>query len=184
MAAYSAGQSSFGENYLQEALLKMDKLPSDIEWHFIGAIQRNKTKKIAEHFDWVQSVDSTIIAQRLNDQRPLHLSPLNICIEVNVNHENTKIGVLSENVFSLATYCMNLPRLRLRGLMTIPFPQLHFSQQRQSFQQLHILYQSLLQKGLPLDTLSMGMSDDFEAAIAYGSTMVRIGTALFGERIK
>lgn len=184
MAAYSAGQLSFGENYLQEALDKMSKLPVDIEWHFIGRIQSNKIKKIATHFNWVQSVVSSNIAKRLNDQRPTHLPPLNICIEVNMNDENTKTGATPENVLSLACYCLTLPCLRLRGLMAIPRPQDDFQQQRQSFHQLHSLYQSLLQQGLALDTLSMGMSQDFEAAIAEGSTMVRIGTGLFGERLK
>jgi pyridoxal phosphate enzyme (YggS family) len=182
IAAYSEGQHAFGENYLQEALVKIRKLPTDIEWHFIGTIQSNKTKMIAENFDWVQSITSVQIAKRLNDQRPAHLPPLNICIEVNISDENTKAGIRLKNVLSLANVCVNLPHLRLRGLMTIPFPNKEMNLQRLSFQQLYQLYQSLLEEGLSLDTLSMGMSDDFEAAIAEGSTMVRIGTALFGER--
>lgn len=180
--AYNAGQRSFGENYLQEALEKIAILPPDIEWHFIGTLQSNKTRKIAEHFAWVQSIGDMHIAKRLNDQRPIHLPPLNICIEVNISHEETKSGVIINEVLPLATYCLTLPRLKVRGLMTIPAHQHHFDEQRQSFHQLYILFQSLRQQNIPLDTLSMGMSEDFEAAIAEGSTMVRIGRAVFGER--
>lgn len=181
-ALYDAGQRCFGESYLQEALPKIHSLPSDIEWHFIGPVQSNKTRKIAENFSWVHSIDNTHIAKRLNDQRPPHLPPLNICIEVNISHEVTKSGVSINDVLPLAKLCQSLPRLRLRGLMTIPARTENFSEQRKPFHQLHDLYVSLCQNNIPLDTLSMGMSEDFEAAIAEGSTMVRIGRALFGER--
>lgn len=182
MEAYQAGQRIFGENYLQEALAKMAALSDkSIEWHFIGPIQSNKTRKIAENFAWVQSVDNTKIAKRLNDQRPAHLPPLNICIEVNVSAEKSKSGVCINEVRSLIAYCQNLPRLVLRGLMTIPAPSEQFENQCHEFHKLSSLWTPLnVDK---FDTLSMGMSDDFEAAIAEGSTMIRIGTALFGERI-
>ena len=186
-AALLAGQSTFGENYLQEALKKMEAL-SDlsisqaIEWHFIGTIQHNKTRKIAEHFSWVQSVATMKTAKRLNDHRPLHLPPLNICIEVNVNDEETKSGAMMDEVIPLAHYCLTLPQLQLRGLMAIPAAHQNRMEQRQGFHKLYALWQSLRHLGFSLDTLSMGMSDDMEAAIAEGSTLVRIGTALFGGR--
>ncbi|TAK75471.1 MAG: YggS family pyridoxal phosphate-dependent enzyme [Gammaproteobacteria bacterium] len=180
-ALFHAGQVLFGESYVQEALPKIHALADKpIEWHFIGPIQSNKTRKIAEHFTWVHSVDAINIAKRLNDQRPAHLPPLNICLEVNINHETTKSGVLPEDVSSLATYCTALPRLRLRGLMAIPAKQSTFTAQRETFHSLFLLWQSLRHQGFALDTLSMGMSNDFEAAIAEGSTLVRIGTAIFG----
>ncbi|HTM63168.1 MAG TPA: YggS family pyridoxal phosphate-dependent enzyme [Gammaproteobacteria bacterium] len=181
--AYSAGQRVFGENYLQEALLKMQELSDlQIEWHFIGPIQSNKTKKIAQHFDWVQSVDSIKIAERLNNQRPSHLPPLNICMEVNISDEASKSGVTIADVHSLAAACKSFPRLKLRGLMTIPAPAANFAEARKQFHRLYDVYQQLNAQNLQLDTLSMGMSDDFEAAIAEGSTLVRIGTAIFGAR--
>lgn len=181
--AYEAGQRAFGENYLQEALSKITALTDkQIEWHFIGPIQSNKTRKIAEHFAWVHSVDSKKIAKRLNDQRPTQLPPLNICIEVNVSHEQTKSGVMLEEVEALALYCQSLPHLALRGLMTIPAEHDNFIDQRNEFHPLQTLWTTLRQHDIPLDTLSMGMSGDFEAAIAEGSTLVRIGTALFGQR--
>jgi pyridoxal phosphate enzyme (YggS family) len=186
LEAYHAGQAYFGENYLQEALDKMSTLSSmginTIDWHFIGPLQSNKTRKIAEHFSWVHSVDSAKNAQRLNDQRPMHLPPLNICIEVNISHEASKSGIASDQLEGLAKLCASLPQLKLRGLMAIPEPEENLEQQRLSFRKLHTLYQSLNQAGYSLDSLSMGMSEDFEAAIAEGSTMVRIGTALFGPR--
>lgn len=184
--AYQAGQRIYGENYLQEALLKMSLLPKslEIEWHFIGRIQRNKANKIAVHFDWVQSVSSAEIAQRLNDHRPEHLPPLNICIEVNIDGEASKSGVDPVSVLSLAAYCQNLPRLNLRGLMCIPTPQTNFEKQRLSFNKMSCLKESLLQNDIAIDTLSMGMSNDFEAAIAEGSTLIRIGTDIFGPRSK
>jgi len=182
--AYHAGQRIFGENYLQEALVKMAALTDkQIEWHFIGPIQSNKTRKIAENFAWVQSVENAKIAKRLNDQRPIHLPPLNICIEVNVSAEKSKSGADINEVMSLITYCQSLPRLVLRGLMAIPAPSKQFENQCHEFHKLSFLWTSLQKNGLILDTLSMGMSADFEAAIAEGSTMIRIGTMLFGERM-
>lgn len=181
--AINAGQRSFGENYLQEALLKITALTDQtIEWHFIGAIQSNKTKKIAASFQWVQSISEFNIAKRLNDQRPSTLPPLNICLQVNLAEETNKSGITAENVFALAAECAKLPRLRLRGLMAIPAISHDFNEQRASFRQLYQLYQALCEQGLALDTLSMGMSQDMVAAIAEGTTMVRIGTALFGKR--
>lgn len=183
-AAYLAGQHSFGENYLQEALPKIQALThlKGINWHYIGAIQSNKTRKLAEHFAWVQTIDEAHIAQRLNDQRPLHLPKLNICIEVNVDAEKSKSGVTLEQVFKLALHCKKLQNLRLRGLMCIPKIQNDLQLQRKAFNKLYLLFKELNAKGLELDTLSMGMSADFKAAILEGSTMVRIGTAIFGGR--
>lgn len=181
--AIAAGQVAFGENYLQEALPKIESLHDALcEWHFIGAIQRNKTKKIAELFSWAHSIESIIIAQRLNDQRPLYLPPLNICIQVNVSQESTKAGVHFDEVLPLARACLMLPHLRLRGLMSIPEPKKHFIEQRAECFKLKLLYQQLVEEGLALDTLSMGMTEDFEAAIAEGATLLRIGTGLFGHR--
>lgn len=183
LSAYHAGQRIFGENYVQEALEKCHLLPTDIEWHFIGHIQRNKTKIIAEHFAWAHSIDNLTIAKRLNDQRPAHLPPLNVCIELNIDHETTKSGVLTnEAAIELANHCLTLPRLKLRGLMAIPAPQKILADQRKEFHQLTLLWQQLCECGFTLDTLSMGMSDDLEAAIAEGTTLVRIGTAIFGPR--
>jgi pyridoxal phosphate enzyme (YggS family) len=183
LAAFQAGQRCFGENYVQEALVKMATLPdASIEWHFIGPLQSNKTRKVAEHFAWVHSVDSKKIAKRLNEQRPATLTPLNICIEVNISGESTKSGIPLEDVTSLAAYCLTLPQLHLRGLMTIPAVHKNLSAQRQAFHQLFLLAESLRTQGFALDTLSMGMSEDMEAAIAEGSTFIRIGTAIFGPR--
>lgn len=176
-----SGQIFFGESYLQEALPKIEKF-KNVEWHFIGTIQRNKTKKIGELFSWVQSVTTKVIAKRLNDQRPSHLPPLNICLEVNVSEEKSKSGILFDEIIDLADYCISLPHLKLRGLMAIPKQQKDFTKQRQEFNKIKIMYENLLAKGYPLDTLSIGMSDDWEAAIAEGATMIRIGTALFGPR--
>lgn len=189
ISAYLAGQFCFGENHVQEALAKQLALSNkinefnEIEWHFIGPIQSNKTRKIAENFAWVHSVDSLKIAKRLNDQRPPHLPPLNICVEVNVSNEETKSGVKISDVVSLIVYCQTLPRLKLRGLMCIPAAFDQFVDQRKEFHKLYTLWDSLCKEGIALDTLSMGMSGDFEAAIAEGSTLVRIGTAIFGPRI-
>ncbi len=185
--AFNAGQLAFGENYLQEALMKIAAFAeydsaNTIEWHFIGPIQRNKTRKIAEHFSWVHSVDDITIAKRLNEQRPLHLPPLSICLQVNLSHEMSKSGIEASDIFSLAKYCASLPQLRLRGLMTVPAPELEFAKQRQAFHQLFLLWQALRDQGIDLDSLSMGMSDDVEAAVAEGATMVRIGRAIFGSR--
>lgn len=182
-AVYQSGQRIFGESYLQEALEKMSRLPKDIEWHFIGHIQSNKTKQIATHFNWVHSVDNEKIAKRLSEQRPANLPPLNICIEYNINHEITKSGVKTQAAaITLAAFCQSLPRLRLRGLMAIPAKQSSLEKQREEFHELTNLWRLLSEKGFSLDTLSMGMSDDLEAAIAEGSTFVRVGTAIFGER--
>ncbi len=181
--AYAAGQRSFGENYLQEALEKKAELADlDLEWHFIGPIQSNKTKAIAEHFDWVHSVDRVRVLKRLSDQRPDELPPLNVCLQVNIDAEPTKSGVLAADLPALAQAAVELPRLRLRGLMTIPAPRSDPAAQRQPFAALRRLKDELCQQGFALDTLSMGMSDDLEAAIAEGSTLVRIGTAIFGAR--
>jgi PLP dependent protein len=183
LAAIAEGQRCFGESYVQEALEKMEHITApNIEWHFIGPIQSNKTRKIAEHFAWVHSVDDVKFAKRLNDQRPDHLPPLNICIEVNVSHEVTKSGVERSEVLALAKACQLLPKLKLRGLMTIPAATEDFVQQRAAFHQLHELFDELQKQGIKLDTLSMGMSEDFEAAIAEGATIVRIGTGVFGKR--
>lgn len=178
--ACQAGLHDFGENYLQEALEKQADLADlPLTWHFIGPIQSNKTKSIAEHFDWVHSVDRLKIAQRLSDQRPESLPPLNICLQVNVSGEASKSGCEPQDVPQLAQAIAALPRLRLRGLMAIPEPTDDPTEQRAAFARLHHL-QAELQ--MDLDTLSMGMSQDLEAAIAEGATWVRIGTALFGAR--
>lgn len=182
-AAIAAGQRVFGENYVQEALSKITALADEkLEWHFIGSIQSNKIKKIAEHFDWVQSIGEGYIAERLNAQRPDHLPPLNICLEVNISHELTKSGLKVEDVLSVAEMCRALPHLKLRGLMAIPVPKFTLADQRAELSKLRLLFEELNKKGFGLDTLSMGMSKDMQAAIAEGATMVRIGTALFGQR--
>lgn len=182
-AAAAAGQTCFGENYLQEAEGKIQALrTAGLEWHFIGPIQSNKTHRIAELFDWVHSVDRLKIARRLNDQRPAERPPLNICLQVNISAEASKSGLSPDELPAVAAAVAQLPRLRLRGLMAIPAPTADFEQQRRSFQSVRQLQQQLQQTGLQLDTLSMGMSDDLEAAIAEGATWVRIGTAIFGPR--
>lgn len=178
--ANDAGQCDFGENYLQEALEKQASLGDlPLVWHFIGPIQSNKTKLIAEHFDWVHSVDRLKIAQRLSDQRPEHLASLNVCLQVNVSGEASKSGCEPQEVRELAQAIAALPRLRLRGLMAIPEPTDDPTEQRAAFARLRQLKSEL---GGDLDTLSMGMSQDLEAAIAEGATWVRIGTAVFGAR--
>ncbi|HEY8159736.1 MAG TPA: YggS family pyridoxal phosphate-dependent enzyme [Methylobacter sp.] len=180
-AAYQAGQRHFGENYLQEALRKQQELGAyDITWHFIGPIQSNKTRALATHFDWVHSVDSLKIAQRLSDQRPAHLPPLNICLQVNISDEQSKSGIALTELPQLYEQIAKLPNLKLRGIMAIPAPQQDFEQQRQPYK---TLYQAVAElKRSELDTFSFGMTGDLKAAIAEGSTIVRIGTALFGER--
>jgi pyridoxal phosphate enzyme (YggS family) len=179
--AYQAGQRHFGENYLQEALSKQQALGAfDITWHFIGPIQSNKTKSIASHFDWVHSVDSFKIARRLSEQRPPHLAPLAICLQVNVSNEASKSGIGLHELAELCQQVALLPNIKLRGVMAIPAPSISFAQQCQPYK---ALYQAVKQLNKPeLDTFSFGMSDDLEAAIAEGSTIVRIGTALFGKR--
>ncbi|MBU0806224.1 YggS family pyridoxal phosphate-dependent enzyme [Pseudomonas spirodelae] len=178
--AFAAGAQDFGENYLQEALDKQAELYDlPLTWHFIGPIQSNKTKAIAEHFSWVHSVDRLKIAERLSAQRPAHLPALNICLQVNVSGEASKSGCHPDELPALAQAVTQLPNLRLRGLMTIPEPTDDPIEQRAAFARLRELQQGL---NLGLDTLSMGMSHDLEAAIAEGATWVRIGTALFGAR--
>lgn len=181
--AHAAGQIAFGENYIQEAVDKISALRDlPLQWHCIGPIQSNKTRLVAEHFDWVHSVDRLKIAQRLSEQRPAHLPPLQVCIQVNVDGGETKSGVRPQDLPALAQAVAALPRLQLRGLMTIPDPTETPAQTRAVHAQAHALFESLRQQGLPLDTLSMGMSADMAAAIAEGSTMVRVGTAIFGQR--
>lgn len=178
------GQHAFGESYLQESLEKIQSLHEmSIVWHFIGPIQSNKSRPIAEQFSWVHSVDRLKLARRLSEQRPASLPPLNICLQVNVSGEASKSGCQWQELEALAMEISQLPRLRLRGLMCIPAPSPDFEQQRLPFARLRERYEELQRKGLELDTLSMGMSSDMEAAIAEGSTMVRIGTDLFGPRL-
>jgi hypothetical protein len=181
--AATAGVTDFGENYLQEALAKMDSLADlPLCWHFIGAIQSNKTRAIAERFDWVHSVDRFSIAKRLSEQRPFHAPPLPVCIQVALVRESTKGGVAPVALLELATAVAALPRLKLRGLMCMPPPQPDAAAERAVFAQLREALEGLNARGFNLDTLSMGMSADFESAIAEGATLVRIGTALFGPR--
>ncbi|OYY73913.1 MAG: YggS family pyridoxal phosphate enzyme [Gammaproteobacteria bacterium 28-57-27] len=181
--AYTCGLCTFGESYLQEARPKQEALSDlDIEWHFIGPVQANKTRPLAEHFAWVHSVDRLRIAERLSQQRPAHLPALNVCLQVNIDHEPSKAGVLPEELPALAHSVAALPRLKLRGLMAIPRPSDDPDEQADSFRRVRLLQENLLREGLALDTLSMGMSDDLEAAVAQGATWVRIGTAIFGAR--
>lgn len=183
--AYQAGQRAFGENYVQEALDKIGALHDlPLEWHFIGPVQSNKTRVIAENFSWVHGVDRLKIAERLSAQRPAHLPPLNICLQVNVSGEGSKSGVAPGEVEALAVQAAQLPNLKLRGLMAIPAPAADPAAQRLPFAQMRALLQQLNSRGLQLDTLSMGMSHDYPAAIAEGATIVRIGTAIFGARTK
>jgi pyridoxal phosphate enzyme (YggS family) len=181
--AATAGVTDFGENYLQEAEGKIDQLADlKLTWHFIGGIQSNKTRAIAERFDWVQSVDRFSVARRLSEQRPFHAPPLNVCIQVALVPEPTKGGVAPDALLELATAVAELPRLKLRGLMCVPPPQPDPAAERAVFGRLRAALEDLNAEGLKLDTLSMGMSADFESAIAEGATLVRIGTALFGAR--
>jgi pyridoxal phosphate enzyme (YggS family) len=181
--AYAAGQHIFGENYVQEALDKMAQLSDlPIEWHFTGPLQSNKTRPVAEHFDWVHGVDRLKIAERLSAQRPVGLPPLNVCIQINVSGEASKSGVAVCELSPLAHAVAGMPNLRLRGLMAIPEPADDFAVQRAPFAQMRLLLQKLKDEGLTLDTLSMGMSADFAAAIMEGATLIRVGTAIFGQR--
>ena len=183
--AYAAGQSEFGENYLQEALEKMNALADlPLVWHFIGALQSNKTRIIAEHFDWVHTVARANIAQRLAQARPAGRAPQDVCLQVNLGAEPSKSGVTPEGLRPLAEAVRALPQLRLRGLMAIPEPGGDLAQQRRRFASLRLLLEQLNDAGFGLDTLSMGMSQDLEAAVMEGATIVRIGTAIFGERKK
>jgi pyridoxal phosphate enzyme (YggS family) len=182
-AAAQEGLQHFGESYVQEALPKIETLRDlPLTWHFIGQLQGNKTKPVAESFHWVHGVDRLRIARRLSDQRPAHAPPLNVCLQVNIGGESTKGGVTPEELPALASAVADLPRLTLRGLMCIPPPEEDPERQRHWFSQTAQLLRSLRVPGAPLDTLSMGMSDSLEAAIEEGATLVRIGTALFGER--
>jgi pyridoxal phosphate enzyme (YggS family) len=185
--AIAAGQLAFGENYLQEALDKIAAVAAArpataVEWHFIGPIQSNKTRPLATHFDWVHTVDRLKIAQRLSEQRPADLPPLQVCLQVNISGEASKSGVATEALLPLARAVAALPNLKLRGLMTIPEPETDVSKQRAAFAGLRALLDQCHAEGLQLDTLSMGMSADLAAAIAEGATIVRIGSAIFGAR--
>ncbi|ANP65800.1 MULTISPECIES: YggS family pyridoxal phosphate-dependent enzyme [Vibrio] len=187
LEAYRAGQTAFGENYVQEGVSKVqhfaEHYPDNrIEWHFIGPIQSNKSRLVAEHFDWVHTIDRTKIAQRLNDQRPSELKPLQVLIQVNTSGEASKSGVTEAEVFELAELISRLPNLTLRGLMSIPANVSDYESQLHEFQKLATLKQTLEAQFPEIDTLSMGMSGDMTAAIEAGSTMVRIGTAIFGAR--
>ncbi len=184
-AAFNAGQRAFGENYVQESVAKIAELGDlrgEIEWHFIGPLQSNKTKAVAENFDWVHSIDRLKIAERLSDQRAEDAAPLNVCLQVNVSGEASKSGVAPEEALALARAVAALPRLRLRGLMAIPEPAATLDEQRAPHRCLRELLDALRADGLELDTLSMGMSADLEAAVLEGATLVRIGTAIFGAR--
>lgn len=182
-AAFTAGQTQFGENYLQEALQKQNQLADlPIEWHFIGPIQSNKTPLIAQHFAWVHSVDRLKIAQRLNDARPAHLPPLQVCIQTNISNETTKSGVSIHELEALAEAFSHLPQLKLRGLMAIPAPTKDIETQRAQFKAVKKAYEMLINHGFKLDTLSIGMSEDYLIAIEEGATIVRIGSKIFGIR--
>jgi hypothetical protein len=181
--AATAGVTDFGENYVQEASAKMDQLADlALRWHFIGGIQSNKTRAIAERFDWVHSIDRLSVARRLSEQRPYHAPPLNLCIQVELVPEPNKGGVEPGQIGELAAAAAKLPRVCLRGLMCVPPPQANAAAERAVFARLRVLLEELNASGHKLDTLSMGMSGDFESAIAEGATLVRIGTALFGKR--
>lgn len=184
--AWQAGQRAFGENYVQEGVEKVQRLRElgcpGIEWHCIGPLQSNKTRLVAEHFDWVHTVDRLKVAQRLSEQRPEGLAPLQVCVQVNVDGGPTKSGVAPAEALALAQAVSALPRLRLRGLMCIPEPAPDFTTACEVFGRARVLFESLRAQGLELDTLSMGMSDDLEAAVASGSTLVRVGSAVFGAR--
>jgi len=183
--AFQAGQTAFGESYLQEALAKIEALRDlPLQWHFIGPIQSNKTRAIAEHFDWVHSIDRLKVAERLSEGRPKGLAPLNVCLQVNISGETTKSGVAIAQVATLAKAVQALPHLALRGLMAIPKETTDYALQREQFKMLKLLFDQLNAEGLQLDTLSMGMSHDLEAAIVEGATIVRVGAAIFGTREK
>jgi len=183
--AHAAGEHRFGENYVQEGLekiLSLGELRERFEWHLIGPLQSNKTRVVAEHFDWVHTVDRLKLAERLSAQRPAALPPLDICLQVNISGEASKAGLAPRDVAEVALAVASLPRLNLRGLMAIPEPAGDFEIQRRPHRALREVFEALQAEGLPLDTLSMGMSADLEAAIAEGSTLVRVGSAIFGER--
>jgi pyridoxal phosphate enzyme (YggS family) len=184
--AHAAGQCAFGENYVQEALAKIEALAdlrSQLEWHLIGPLQSNKTREVALSFDWVHTIDRLKVAERLSAQRPAQLPALSVCLQVNVSGEASKSGVAPAEVAALARSVAALPRLRLRGLMSIPEPVEGFEAQRVPHRHLRELFDALRAQGLALDTLSMGMSADLEAAVAEGATLVRVGSAVFGDRV-
>ena len=187
LSAYQAGQIAFGENYVQEGIEKIQYFESqgiNLEWHFIGPLQSNKTRLVVEHFDWMQTLDRAKIADRLNEQRPTNKAPLNVLIQINISDEESKSGIQPEEMLTLAKHIENLPHLCLRGLMAIPTPTDKISEQENAFRKMLALFEQLKQ-ALPnqqIDTLSMGMTDDMPSAIKCGSTMVRIGTAIFGSR--
>ena len=184
--AFAAGERRFGENYVQEALDKIEQLAdlrSEIEWQLIGPLQSNKTRAVAEQFDWVHTVDRVKIAERLSAQRPAHLPPLSVCLQVNISGEASKSGFAPEEVAAAARAVAALPRVALRGLMALPEPVDDFEAQRRPHRALRLLFEELCRDGFALDTLSMGMSADLEAAIVEGATLVRVGTAIFGERL-
>lgn len=188
-SAIDAGQHAFGENYVQEGIEKIqyfaDKHPElELEWHFIGPLQSNKTRLVAEHFDWMQTIDRAKIADRLNEQRPRHKAPLNVLIQINISDESSKSGIPPQEMLMLAKHIENLPHLCLRGLMAIPAPTDNLAEQEKAFNAMKSLFEELKAAfpHQPIDTLSMGMTDDMETAITCGTTMVRIGTAIFGKR--
>jgi hypothetical protein len=183
--AHAAGLTRFGENYAQEALAKIDAtadLRAQLEWHLIGPLQSNKTREVAAAFDWVHTIDRLKIAERLSAQRPAHLPPLNVCVQVNIDGQDSKSGVAPQDAATLARSVATLPNLTLRGLMSVPAPVDGFEAQRVAHRRLRELFEALRAEGLTLDTLSMGMSADLEAAIAEGATIVRVGSAIFGSR--
>jgi pyridoxal phosphate enzyme (YggS family) len=183
LAAAALGQRDFGENTVQEGLYKIRATAEErLTWHFIGHLQSNKTRTVAENFDWVHTIDKPKIAQRLSQQRPVELAPLNVCLQVNIDNEPSKSGVDIDKLSELAAACSDLPNIRLRGLMCLPAIRDDFEEQRRPFAKLRELAEALQRSGVPIDTLSMGMTADYRAAIFEGATIVRIGTALFGER--
>ncbi|OOF54505.1 YggS family pyridoxal phosphate-dependent enzyme [Rodentibacter genomosp. 2] len=187
LAAYQAGQIAFGENYVQEGVEKIQYFEQQkikLEWHFIGPLQSNKSRLVAEHFDWMQTLDRVKIAERLNEQRPANKAPLNVLIQINISDEESKSGIQAESMLDLAKHIENLPHLRLRGLMAIPAPTPNVAEQENTFKKMAELFGQLKQTfpNRQIDTLSMGMTDDMPSAIKCGSTMVRIGTAIFGAR--
>ena len=183
ITAAGHGQRDFGENYAQEAITKITSLTGhNLVWHFIGPVQSNKTQAIAAYFDWVHSADRIKIIKRLNDARPDHLAPINLCIQINISKEPSKTGIRPDDLEQLLSECSNFPGVRVRGLMTLPKPGNDFEQQRLQFRELKKLLEKINMNDGRYDTLSMGTSDDFEAAIAEGSTIIRIGTAIFGAR--
>jgi len=183
LTALQAGQDCFGESYLQEAIKKIQAITdTPVQWHFIGRIQSNKTRIIAENFDWVHSICSLKHAQRLNNQRPSNLPPLNICLQINLSNEESKAGLAPKEALNMVAKLQALPHLKLEGLMTLPAPTQTLEQQRQPFRALRELRDQLATPACPLKTLSMGMSGDLEAAIAEGATIIRVGTAIFGPR--